>query len=406
MTLQKKCSLLVLGATGSIGLSTLDIVRQYPDRFLVHSLTANRNIEQLWQQCLEFSPRQVVIVDDVAAQEFKLRWQNEKPDGLINLQILSGEQALVEVAQSEDNDCVMAAIVGAAGLAPTLAAANIGKRILLANKESLVMAGSLFMKAIKTSGAELLPIDSEHNAIFQCLPIHSQQPKVDQDALKTIKRIILTASGGPFLEREIESFATITPDQACQHPKWKMGRKISVDSATLMNKGLEVIEACLLFDLPPEQVEVIIHPQSIVHSMVEYIDASVIAELANPDMKIPIAYGLAWPERIASGVDFLDLVKEQTLSFTAPDLQKFPCLALAYGALKQGPCAIAALNAANEIAVESFLEKYLAFNEIPHVIEHVLALVQETTLENLADVTEVDNRARRLATKYIADISV
>lgn len=402
-SLSKK-RLLILGATGSVGESTLDVIRQHPQRFEVSVLTANKNYELLWQQCLEFLPKQVVLVDEQAAHAFKQKLQKLQPECLTHLEVLSGAQALLEVAQSANNDSVMAAIVGAAGLPATIAAAQAGKRILLANKESLVMSGQLFMEALRLSGAQLLPIDSEHNAVFQCLPINAQRPEIESQAKHEIKRIILTASGGPFWERDAASFKNISPDEACKHPKWEMGRKISVDSATLMNKGLEVIEACLLFNLKPEQVEVIIHPQSIVHSMVEYIDGSIIAQLANPDMKIPIAYGLSWPERIATGVDFLDLVKTETLSFAKPDLEKFPCLALAYRALHLGPWAMTSLNAANEVAVCAFLEGRLSFDNISRIIEQVLTQVEaemknesNTHLKTLEAILELDKRARKIA---------
>ncbi len=387
-------SLLILGSTGSIGVSTLDIVRQYPERFQVLSLSANKNHDLLWRQCLEFKPKQVAIVDSGAAAAFQERWQKDKPEYLNELEIKKGADALVELASEAKVDSVMAAIVGSAGLEASITAARLGKRILLANKESLVMAGELFKEALDEGQAELLPIDSEHNAIFQCLPISRKKPEIDASSVKSIKRVILTASGGPFWQRDKGTFDEITPEQACAHPKWDMGRKISVDSATLMNKGLEVIEACLLFGLPPEQVEVIIHPQSIVHSMVEYIDGSVIAELANPDMKIPIAYGMAWPERVASGVDFLDLVKERELTFAKPDMDKFPCLALAYRAASTGQYAVTALNAANEIAVEAFLDGTLSFNDIPKLIEHVLEDVGECDLPDLDAVMLFDHEVR------------
>lgn len=415
-----KKRLLILGATGSVGESTLDVVRQHPDRFQVSVLTANKNYQGLWQHCLEFVPEQIVLVDEQAAQAFRQLLQTHQPHSLNNLQVLSGQQALIEVAKASNNDYVMAAIVGAAGLPATLAAAQVGKRILLANKEALVMSGQLLMEAVQHNAAELLPIDSEHNAVFQCLPIHAQRPEIESKSKNQIRRVILTASGGPFWEQDKASFKNISPEQACKHPKWDMGRKISVDSATLMNKGLEVIEACLLFHLKPEQVEVIIHPQSIVHSMVEYIDGSIIAQLANPDMKIPIAYGLAWPERISTGVDFLDLIKTEHLTFANPDVDKFPCLALAYRALSLGPWAITALNAANEVAVHAFLDKRLTFDNIPSVIEQVLDNMMSANLENnlgsieasdfnnsllsLEAILKVDEQARNLANTLLKQI--
>jgi 1-deoxy-D-xylulose-5-phosphate reductoisomerase len=400
-----KSKVLILGATGSVGESTLDVLRQHSNRFEVVALTANKNYQLLLKQCLEFRPQQVVLVDEQAAQDFKKSILKQSPELAASLKVRSGKQALLDIAKDSTSDVVMAAIVGAAGLAATFAAAQAGKRILLANKESLVMSGKLFMEAVQSSGAQLLPIDSEHNAIFQCLPIANQKPEIQALAHPEIKRIILTASGGPFWERDQASFASISPDEACKHPKWEMGRKISVDSATLMNKGLEVIEACLLFDLKPEQVEVIIHPQSIVHSMVEYIDGSVIAQMANPDMKIPIAYGLSWPERIDSGVNFLDLVQIEQLSFYKPDLNKFPCLALAYQALSVGPSAMVTLNAANEIAVQAFLDGTLTFEGIPKVIEQTLNVIIERKLPSLESVFALDSEVREIAANELLKLS-
>lgn len=413
---QVKQQLVILGATGSVGISTLDVVRQHPERFQVYALSAYKNTALLFQQCLEFRPAVVVIVDTEAAQVFKKHtkeWQENKNSSskldtvfFKKLIVLTGAQALVDVVKHEEVELVMAAIVGAAGLPATLAAAQAGKRILLANKEALVMSGNLLMAAVKLSGAQLLPIDSEHNAVFQCLcfPKTELHPTLTIKQKAEIRKVILTASGGPFLNRSSASFVDIKPEEACKHPKWDMGRKISVDSATLMNKGLEVIEACLLFDLKPEQVEVLVHPQSVVHSMVEYIDGSVIAQLANPDMKIPIAYGLAWPQRIESGVAFLDLLKEQPLEFYQPDMQKFPCLALAYKALAMGASAITVLNAANEVAVAAFLEQHLAFTEIPVLIEKVLDNFVMKQAETLDAILDQDLQARALARRYLLEI--
>lgn len=402
---QKACKLSILGSTGSVGESTLEIVRRHPSRWHIHSLSAYENVDLLWKQCLEFMPEQVVIVNAKAAQTFITKWKGEQDSRLAKLEILQGPDGLVEIAGSSQNDVVMASIVGAAGLPASLAAAESGKRILLANKESLVMSGELFMETVKKHHAELLPIDSEHNAIFQCLASN----RGDAGGKKSeIKKIMLTASGGPFLECEKSTLTDVSPEQACKHPKWDMGRKISVDSASLMNKGLEVIEACLLFDLKPGQIEVLIHPESIVHSMVEYCDGSVIAQMANPDMKIPIAYGLAWPERIETGVASLDLLKAGALHFQIPDSDKFPCLALAYRALASGACAINALNAANEVAVDAFLNKQIKFTAIPDVIESVLDHFEAGTayaMNSLKDVLEVDQKARCLAEDFVQEIS-
>lgn len=394
---QKACKLSILGSTGSVGESTLDIVRQHPSRWRVHSLSAYQNIDLLWKQCLEFLPEQVVVVNDKAAESFINKWNQQQLPQLAKLEILQGAEGLVEIARSAQNNVVMASIVGAAGLPSSLAAAESGKRILLANKESLVMSGDLFMQTVKEHDAELLPIDSEHNAIFQCLASNRGDAGGQQSE---IKKIMLTASGGPFLDYEKSSLSEVSPEQACNHPKWDMGRKISVDSASLMNKGLEIIEACLLFDLKPEQVEVLIHPESIVHSMVEYCDGSVIAQMANPDMKIPIAYGLAWPDRIGTGVASLDLLKVGALHFHAPDSDKFPCLALAYRALASGACAVNALNAANEVAVDAFLNKQIAFTAIPEVIESVLDDFETGAayaMNSLKDILDVNQKARCLA---------
>jgi 1-deoxy-D-xylulose-5-phosphate reductoisomerase len=387
-----KQSVTVLGATGSIGISTLDVIARHPERFSVFALTANEKVDVLARQCLEFVPRYAVMRDETAAAQLSARLREMACD----TEVLAGEAGLVEVAGHAQVDTVMAAIVGAAGLTPTLAAVREGKKVLLANKESLVMAGALFMDAVRASGAALLPIDSEHNAIFQCLP-------GDQQSLAGagVRRILLTGSGGPFRTTPLEELDAVTPSQACAHPNWSMGPKISVDSATMMNKGLEFIEACWLFAASPEQVEVVVHPQSVVHSMVEYADGSVLAQLGNPDMRTPIAYGLAWPERIESGVDSLDLLKCGPLEFSAPDLARFPCLRLAVESVAAGGTAQVVLNAANEVAVAEFLAGRLMFTAIPVVIERVLeqaALVEPSSIQVVQDA---DLAARELARRLL-----
>jgi 1-deoxy-D-xylulose-5-phosphate reductoisomerase len=383
----------VLGSTGSIGESTLDVLARQP-AYEVFALTAWRSVESLVRQCRQFKPRFAVVAD--AAQAAALRSQL----GDTPTEVLAGAEQLEFVAGHADTDIVMAAIVGAAGLPATLAAVKAGKKLLLANKESLVMAGELFMALVRESGARLLPIDSEHNAIFQCLPTS------DNDALirgkQGIRKVILTASGGPFLELPAAQFAQVTPAQACKHPRWEMGRKISVDSATLMNKGLEYIEAHFLFDLPCEQLEVLVHPQSIVHSMVEYCDGSIIAQLANPDMRIPIAYGLAWPERIDSGASSLDLTRQPSLQFLPPDLDRFPCLGLGMEAARLGGTAPAVLNAANEEAVAAFLDRRLRFDQIHRVIAEVMSKIPCEGASSLDIILGFDQHARVLANELIA----
>lgn len=386
-------SVTVLGSTGSIGISTLDVLAQHPDRFRVHALTADKSVGKLFEQCQALRPAVAVMADPDSATEL----QRQLTAAGSETRVLAGGEGLREVAAATEVDVVMAAIVGAAGLEPTLAAVAASKTILLANKESLVMAGALFMRAVRSSGAILLPIDSEHNAIFQCLPADAsavpQKPGVS--------KILLTASGGPFRQWSSEQMRSATPDQACAHPNWSMGRKISVDSASLMNKGLELIEACWLFDVSAEAVEVVVHPQSIVHSMVQYVDGSVLAQLGNPDMRTPIAYGLAWPERIGSGVPDLDIVAIARLDFEAPDELRFPCLGLARQAVRCGGTAMAELNAANEVAVAAFLEGQLGFAEIPWVIEKVLADAGSAEPESLAAVQQADQRAREQARSII-----
>jgi 1-deoxy-D-xylulose-5-phosphate reductoisomerase len=390
-------SITVLGATGSIGLSTLDVIRRHPERFSVHALTAGTRAPELAVLCREFRPRVAVMADARAAEELA---------GLLadcpDIEVLSGEQGLIEVAGAGQADTVMAAIVGAAGLAPTLAAVRAGKRVLLANKEALVMSGQLFMDAVAESGAELLPIDSEHNAIFQCMPAD----KVRDPKAAGITRILLTASGGPFRTLPAEQLRSVTPAQACVHPNWSMGQKISVDSATLMNKGLELIEACWLFNTSPDKVEVHVHPESIIHSMVEYADGSVLAQLGSPDMRTPIANGLAWPERIEAGVAPLDLFAIGRFHFERPDLQRFPCLRLAGEAFAVGGTAPAVLNAANEVAVAAFLEGRLCFADIPVMIERTLAATEVVSADSFDTIFRKDAEARERAKEQIRLLSV
>jgi len=383
----------VLGSTGSIGESTLDVLARHPDRFRLVALGANRNVGKLAEQIRRFRPAYAAMADEPAARELV----RELGDTGRGTRVLAGVGALTEVATLSEADCVMAAIVGAAGLRSTLAAARAGKRLLLANKESLVMSGPLLMDAVRVSGATLLPIDSEHNAIFQCLPAGARTGETP----KGVRRILLTASGGPFRDWQPEAIAAATPEAACAHPNWVMGRKISVDSATLMNKGLELIEACFLFALTPDQVEIVVHPQSIIHSLVEYLDGSLLAQLGSPDMRTPIACALSWPERMASGVEFLDLVKTSRLDFRAPDPQKFRCLALAQAAARAGGLAPVALNAANEVAVHAFLERRLNFPGIAAVIEDVVTQCPAGALGGLDDVLAADAEARRLASERI-----
>lgn len=381
--------LTVLGATGSIGQSTLDVVARHPDRFEVFALTAHRQDDKLLAQCLQFAPRYAVLGDDVAAARLTaaLRAAGSRTE------VLCGQDALEQVAVADEVQMVMAAIVGAAGLRPTLAAARAGKKILLANKEALVLSGRLFMEAVARSGATLLPIDSEHNAIFQALPAdYARQP-----ATAGVRRVLLTASGGPFRAAPIESLARVTPEQACAHPNWVMGRKISVDSATMMNKGLEVIEAHWLFGAPAGLIEVVVHPQSVIHSMVEYADGSVIAQLGNPDMRTPIAHAMAWPERIDAGVRPLDLFEIARLDFERPDLERFPCLRLAFDALRAGGAAPAVLNAANEEAVAAFLERRIGFLDIPAVIAAALERSDTLAVDSVDAVFTADSEARAWA---------
>ena len=390
----------VLGSTGSIGVSTLDVLARHPDRFRVVALGARSNLERLREQCLVHKPRFAVLTDAAAAD----RLRAELTAAGSATQVLAGDAALSDVAAHPDVDYVMAAIVGAAGLPSTLAAASAGKRVLLANKEALVMSGPLLMQSVSAGGATLIPIDSEHNAIFQCMPA----PTVAEGGTpghRGVRRILLTASGGPFLRTPAADLEGVTPEQACAHPRWVMGRKISVDSATLMNKGLELIEACLLFAVPPALVDIVVHPQSIVHSLVEYLDGSVLAQLGNPDMRTPIAHALGWPGRLASGVESLDLIKAGRLDFEAPDPVRFPSLRLARAAAEAGGTAPAVLNAANEVAVAAFLERRLGFARIPAVIEEVMNAHPIAPVKELGDVLAADAWARLRATSVLASFA-
>jgi 1-deoxy-D-xylulose-5-phosphate reductoisomerase len=389
-------TLTVLGSTGSIGTSTLDVVSRHPDRFQVFALTAYRQVNLLFKQCLQFRPRYAVLLDETAASELRTLLR----DAGLTTEVLTGAAALEQVCVAPEVDSVMAAIVGAAGLRPTLAAARAGKKILLANKETLVMAGKVFMDAIHASGSVLLPIDSEHNAIFQALPRHYN----GDAAQHGVRRILLTASGGPFRNTPLADLKNVTPEQACAHPNWSMGQKISVDSASMMNKGLEVIEAHWLFNAAADDIQVVVHPQSVIHSLVEYVDGSVIAQLGNPDMRTPIAYGLAYPERIDSGVAALDLFKVATLNFTPPDFERFPCLALAYQALRTAGTAPSLLNAANEIAVAAFLDRKIAFLAIPKLIDKVLNQLPIQPVTCIEDVLEADAQARAAAEQVVRSL--
>ncbi len=385
----------VLGSTGSIGVSTLDVVGRHPNRYRVVVLTANNNLDRLYEQCLRFEPSYAVMIDEIQAIELRGRL---RAAGQWRTQVLSGAKALEEVAVLPEVDAVMAAIVGAAGLLPTLAAARAGKTVLLANKEALVMSGPLFMAEVMKSGADLLPIDSEHNALFQCMPSDYHAGRRAPE----VRRILLTASGGPFLRTSVEKLEQVTPDQAIAHPNWVMGRKISVDSATMMNKGLEVIEACLLFAMAPESVQVVVHPQSVIHSLVDYVDGTVLAQMGNPDMRIPIAHALAWPGRFDSGAEPLDLFGVRQLDFEPPDTIRFPCLRLAYEAVRAGGSAPAILNAANEVAVESFLEGRISFSAIPETISHCMDALPAGVADTLEAVLEADRSARAVARAFIA----
>jgi 1-deoxy-D-xylulose-5-phosphate reductoisomerase len=386
----------ILGSTGSIGQNTLDVVSRHQDRYRVIALTANTDVVALEQQCLQWRPEYAVMSEEDSAQQLCDRL---KIKGL-DTQVLAGIEGLKQVSCLDQVDTVVAGIVGAAGLLPTLSAAESGKRVLLANKEALVMSGGLFMDAVRNNHALLLPVDSEHNAIFQCMP--HQLPEAPEQS--GITRILLTASGGPFRTMPLEEFQNITPEQAVSHPNWVMGQKISVDSATMMNKGLEVIEAHWLFNVAQDHIEVVIHPQSIIHSMVSYADGSILAQLGNPDMRTPIAHCLAWPERIDSGVEPLDIFEVAKLEFEKPDLERFPCLDLCYQAMRRGGSASIALNAANEIAVDAFLQKKIAFTSIAKLIESVLEDFDITEANTLDDILAADGSAREIAQSHLHDL--
>ncbi|MDP3977995.1 MAG: 1-deoxy-D-xylulose-5-phosphate reductoisomerase [Pseudomonas sp.] len=383
----------VLGATGSIGLSTLDVIARHPERYQVFALSGFSRLVELEALCVIYRPRYAVVPDERSARHL----QGSLHAAGLATRVLFGEQGLCEVAAHPEVDAVMAAIVGAAGLKPTLAAVETGKKVLLANKEALVMSGALFIEAVRRSGAVLLPIDSEHNAIFQCLP-GDYARGLEQVG---VRRILLTASGGPFRETPLAQLHEVSPEQACAHPNWSMGRKISVDSASMMNKGLELIEVCWLFDAKPAQVEVVIHPQSVIHSLVDYVDGSVLAQLGNPDMRTPISHALAWPQRIDSGVAPLDLFAIARLDFQAPDEQRFPCLRLAREAAEAGGSVPAMLNAANEVAVAAFLERRIRFPEIASIIEAVLNAEPGVAVESVEAVLAADRRARELAEQWL-----
>jgi len=389
--------LCILGATGSIGVSTLDVAERHNHLYKVVALTANNNIDLLFEQCLIHHPEVVVVVDEAKAQLFS---NKIKQTAISDIKVLSGAKSLEVVATLDNVDSVMAAIVGAAGLLPSLAAAKAGKIILLANKEALVMSGSIFMQAVAESGAQLLPIDSEHNAIFQCMPAGYQSGMQAKQA----RRILLTASGGPFREMPLEKLVDVTPAQAVAHPNWDMGKKISVDSATMMNKGLEMIEACILFAMTPDQIQVVIHPQSVIHSMVDYVDGTVLAQMGNPDMRVPIAYSMAWPDRFDSGVEPLNIFDVRRMDFQEADLERFPCLRLAYQAINSGGIMPTVLNAANEIAVEAFLNEQVRFTDIPVIIERSMEKFAVKPASTLEIILETDHQARVIAQEIIVEL--
>lgn len=391
-------NLVVLGATGSIGRNTLRVVKEHPDRFNIVGLTADQDVSGMLELCQDFKPKFVVFAQASAAEAFRQLWPTFFPIP----EILSGTQAQSNLVSMTEVDCVMAAIVGSAGLLPTLAAVEAGKQVLLANKETLVMAGELILSAAKKSGAVLLPIDSEHNAIFQCLPEVYQQERKGN----SVKRIILTASGGPFRQLPLNELKFVTSEQACAHPNWSMGQKISVDSATMLNKGLELIEAHWLFGNITENFEVILHPESIIHSLVEYVDGSVLAQMANPDMRVPIAYALAWPERIPLSVKPLNLLEISQLNFDAVCLNRYPCLALAYEVIQSSGTAPTVLNAANEVAVQAFLMKQIAFPQIAEIIRATLDKLGSQTIVNLETVLEADQQAKLIAKKLLSKSNV
>jgi len=389
----------ILGSTGSIGVSTLDVISQHSETYSVVALTANHNVDRMYEQCLAFAPEYAVMVDADAADKLATKLTGS---GYSDITVLSGIEGLEKVASLDKVEQVMAAIVGAAGLRPSLAAARSGKRVLLANKEALVLSGQIFIDEVKNHGAELLPIDSEHNAIFQCMPANYNGGLTKNG----ITKILLTASGGPFRTKSLNELHNVTPAQACAHPNWEMGRKISVDSATMMNKGLEVIEARWLFDASADDIQVVVHPQSVIHSMVQYNDGSVLAQLGNPDMRTPIAHAMSWPKRMASGVASLNLFEIARLDFEQPDFERFPCLRLSYEALRAGGTSTAILNAANEIAVEAFLNEKIAYTAIPEVIESTLSLVSSNEASDLECILADDAKARQVAEERVAKLSV
>ena len=388
-----KQGICVLGSTGTIGVNTLDVISRHAEAYEVIALTANSAVEKLYQQCVDVKPKYAVMADADAAQGL----QEKVSKAGLPIEVLSGIESLEKVASLPEVDQVMAAIVGAAGLLPTLAAARAGKRVLLANKEALVMSGDLFMKEVKQNNATLLPIDSEHNAIFQCMPGQFENGLESSG----VNKILLTASGGPFRTRSVDTLHSVTPEEAVAHPNWVMGQKISVDSATMMNKGLEVIEACWLFNTQASMIQVVIHPQSVIHSMVSYNDGSVLAQMGNPDMRTPIAHAMAWPERIQSGVEPLDIFEVAKLDFEYPDFKRFPCLSMAYESLKIGGSATTALNAANEIAVDAFLNKKLGFTNISSVIEKTLEDTTNISPDTLDNILQADLEARNVAKEWV-----
>lgn len=394
-------SVCILGATGSIGQSTLKVLDRHPEKYSIFALSAYSRIEELGEICKQYQPKVVVVPADKLDQ-LQTVFKGKK---LKNIEILTGEEGLITVAKHPEVDVVMAAIVGAAGLLPTLAAVHAGKRVLLANKEALVMSGDIMMQAAKQSGALLLPVDSEHNAIFQCLPQNYLQIETKQEPQLGVSQILLTASGGPFLNHSSDQLKHVTPAQACKHPNWSMGRKISVDSATLMNKGLELIEACHLFSIKEHFVTVVVHPQSIIHSMVQYIDGSTLAQMGNPDMCTPIAHALAWPERIETHVPPLDLFAHHRLDFQAPDTERFPALKLARQAMQSGGLAPAILNASNEIAVDAFLNEQIGFMDIPAISDFVLNEIANSSADTLDMILDIDRQARQLAQHRIMQLS-
>lgn len=383
----------VLGSTGTIGINTLDVISRHPDKYKVIALTANTGVDRLYQQCLDCQPEYAAMADANSAEQL----QQKLTQSGSTVKVVSGVAGLEQVAALDNVDYVMAAIVGAAGLLPTLAAARAGKRVLLANKEALVMSGAIFMNEIRNNGAELLPIDSEHNAIFQCMP-NDFNRGLEQTG---VDRILLTASGGPFRTMPVEQLSSVTPAQAIAHPNWEMGRKISVDSATMMNKGLEVIEACWLFETSADKIQVVIHSQSVIHSMVSYNDGSVLAQMGNPDMRTPIAHALGWPERIQSGVEPLDVFKVAKLEFEEPDFNRFPCLKMAYESLRIGGTATTILNAANEIAVDAFLDGKILFTDIARVVEQTLESSDFSAVDSLEVVLSADKLARQVADEKV-----